>query len=325
MKKGNLYVGTEHLGSLAVVVVLAAAAIGEIGGEVLVRELRERDALSSRSGYIISFVAAEQANEDDPNQGMVFSDCRATWGVDGCFVIKMINHYEHPPVFAKPGTKGYGPIDYDGEGRLVVWRALERYALSSSSRNELAEVYDVLMVDPNGQITAGDRIVMLHRYPPSDVPGWYQFKKYELPMGRGFSRYLGTVTIVEEKGDSMVETGADGTYGKTLHGSWKLTTEGGTDHLVRKATFRLDGETKAFIEVSSSGLVEKSGVKLAKRGVFRAPTVNVEVSLEVEDISRVDGINRVYEEVISMLDGPLPKGSQILDWRGEETVITSVQ
>jgi len=97
-----------------------------------------------------------------------------------------------------------------------------------------------------------------------------------------------------------------------------------SDYLIREATFTMDGMDKPSIITTSSGIVEKSGIKLTKYGTYRYSNL-IELSFEVTDISKVVGRNELYEEVNSRLNEPLPKGAGIIDLRGEEPVRTNVE
>ena len=294
----------------------------EISGVELLNILRERDQIFSTAGYRISIIVATQDNQfHDPNQGMVVRDCEATWTKEA-FAMKITNNYEHPPVFAPPGSRGYQSYDYY-EGNLIVWRTLEEYILSSPDRNDTISKLRSFLVDPNGQIIQTGDSTSLLRFPIDKPYSMYQFKYYQLPTGRGFSRHLGNVTSVKSLTSGLMKTTSQGSFGPGLQGTWELTVDPNSDYLVREAIFTMEGEYKPTKVITCSVVMMKDGARLAKYGVYRTSTS--ELSIEVTDISKVVGANALYEEVLLHMNSPLPSGSQIIDRRGEKPIRTTVK
>ncbi len=294
----------------------------EISGVELLNLLRERDQIFSTAGYKISFIVATQDNQfHDPNQGMVVRNCEATWTKE-TFAMKITNNYEHPPVFAPLKSRGYQSYDYY-EGNLIVWRTLEAYILSSPERNDTINKLRSYLVDPNGQIIQTGDSTSLLRFPIDKPYSLYQFKYFQLPTGRGFSRHLGNVTSVKSLSPSLMKTTSQGSFGPGLQGTWELTVDPNSDYLVREAIFTMEGEHKPTKVITCSGVMMKDGVRLAKYGVYRTSTS--ELSIEVTDISKVVGANALYEDVLLYLNRPLPPGSSILDLQGEKPIRTTVK
>ena len=302
----------------------------EISKAELLNSLRERDQISSTAGYKISFIVATEDNQfNDPNQGMVLRDCEATWTKEGAFAMKVINHYKHPPVFAartKPGDgshHNYRAFDYY-DGNLIVWRTLEGYTFSSLDRNDTIEKLRSFFVDPNGQIVQTGNNILVYRWPIDKPYSMHQFKYYQLPTGRGFSRHLGNVTSVKSLTSGLMKVTSQGSCGPSWQGTWEFTVDPNADYLVREAIFTTEGQHEPIKTITSSGVVEKDGIRLAKYGTYRSAS-GFELSVEVTDISKVVGPNKLYEEVLSHLNSPLPPGSQIMDRRGDKPVITTVK
>lgn len=261
------------------------------------------------------------ADPFDPNQGMVVIEC-ALSRTEHAFAMKMIYHYEHPPTFAHIGSNNdYRPVDYDADGNLIVWRTLEKYILSTPERNDNIEKLKSLFVAPNGKVLhkSGNH-TRLTRFPIGNPNNMYEFNMYQLATGRGFSRHLRTVTSVESLSSCLTKVTATGSYWSSLPGTWELTLDANSDYLVRKAILTPHGLDIPAIEVTSTGLVAKDLLKIARNG--KATSLNVfEFLLEVRDISKVVAPNVVYEEVLSRLNSPLPSGkAEIMDYRGEKTV-----
>lgn len=307
---------------LTAALLFPSMTLAEISGVELLHLLRERDQIFSTDGYRISFIVATQNNQfHDPNQGMVVRDCEATWTKEA-FAMKITNNYEHPPVFAPLGSRGYQSYDYY-KGNLIIWRTLEEYILSSPERNDAINKLRSYLVDPNGQIIETSDSTLLYRYPIDKPYSLYQFKYYQVPTGRGFSRHLGNVTSVKSLTSGLMKTTSQGSFGPGMQGTWEITVDPNSDYLVREAIFTMEGEHKPTKVITCSGVMMKDGMRLAKYGVYKTSTS--ELSIEVTDISKVVGANALYDEVLLYLNRPLPPGSSILDLQGKEPVRTTVK
>jgi len=297
----------------------------EISTEELLNLLNEKDKTSNLVGYMISFVIATQDNQfRDPNQGIIFMDCEATRTKKSFFSMKIISNYEHIPIFAPVGSRNYRPFDYDHDGNLIVWRSLEKHILSDANCNDTLEKLRVFFIDPNGQVVKTGDNTLLHRWPSGDPDNIYQFRQFQLAMGRGFSRHLGIVTSLKSLSSGGIKVKSEGSYGQGLNGSWELILDPNSDYLVREALFTMDTAPKPTIIVTSTGVMMKDGIKIAKHGTFKYSN-SLEASFEVTDISKVVGPNLLYEEVLSRLNSPLPPGSLISDLRGEKPIRTTVK
>jgi hypothetical protein len=287
--------------------------------------LSEKDQIFEAGGYRISFIVLTQVNPfNDPNQGKVFRDCKTTWTKEGAFAMKIANHYEHPLVFGQIGSRNYRAVDYDDKGNLIVWRTLDEYVLCTPDRNDTLEKVRAFLVDPNGQILETSNNTMLYRWPIDKPYSIYQFKYYQFPMGIGFSRHLGTVTSAESLSSGLVKVTSKGSHAPSVPGAWELTIDPNSDYLVREAFFTMEGQLEPTNVITSSGIIEKDGIKLAKYGTCKSGNL-FEISVNVTDISKVVGPNKIYDEVLSHLKEPLPSGTSIVDLRGEKPIRTTVK
>lgn len=302
----------------------------EISTEELLNLLKEKDQLVESNSFEISFVIRKNAMSFDPNQGIVAMDCNATWTQDGSCAMKVLYRYEKEiPVFVPPGSRPYQPADYDEHGNLIIWRVLEKHILSDvnysdANHNDTLEKLRVFFIDPNGQVVKTGDNTLLHRWPAGDPANIYEFRQFQLAMGRGFSRHLGTVTSLKSLFSGGIKVTSEGSYGQGLNGSWELILDPNSDYLVREALFTVDTAPKPTIIVTSTGVMMKDGIKIAKHGTFKYSN-SLEVSFEVTDISKVVGPNLLYEEVLSRLDSPLPAGARIYDLRSKKPVVTTVE
>ena len=302
-------------------------SFAEVSGTEIINILKEKDREFGIAGYKVSFVITTQYNQfDDPKQGMVFKECEAVWAQEDCFAMKIIYHYEHPPVFGPLGFRRYEPIDYDKEGNLIVWRSLEKYILFTPDRNETIERIKSFYVDPNGiLVNKGGMQTKLFRYPIGSTNHMFEFNQFELAVGRGFSKQLKSVTPVKSLSSGLMEVTSQGSYGPGIpQGHWELTLDPNSSFLVKKATFTPEGVDKPTVQVTSSGIMKKDELTIAKYGTFKYSDL-LEIDVEVTDISKVVGENELYEEVLYYLNSPLPQGSDITDFRGDKLVRTTVE
>jgi hypothetical protein len=252
---------------------------------------------------------------------MVVIEC-AVSRTEHVFAMKMIYHYEDPPTFAHIGSNSdYRSVDYDAHGNLIVWRTLEKYILSTPERNDNIEKLKSFFVTPDGKVLdkSGNH-TKLTRFPIGNPNNMYEFNMYQLATGRGFSTHLATVRSVESLPLGLTKVTARGSYWSSLPGTWELTLDPNSDYLVRKAILTPDGRHIPAIEVTSTGLVAKDLVQIARNG--KTTCLNVfEVLIEVRDISKVVGRNVLYDEVLSRLNSPLCSGkAEIMDYRSEKAV-----
>lgn len=297
---------------------------GQIGGEELLKVLREKDQISHSGGYKISFVLAGLNPFKDPNQGMVFKDCTATWTGEGSFAMKVKCYYEDPPVYRSPGSAYDARYGYDRNGNYIVWRSLEEHIISTDDRNDMMQKSRAHSIDPNDRIVETGDNVLLYRYPIDKPYSMYQFNQYEMGMGRGFSRQLGTVKSTKLLSSGLLKVTSQGSYGGGFQGTWELTVDPNSDLLVRKAVFTPKGADKPITEVTTIGVVTKDGLTMAKHGVLKY-TDFLELSIEVTAISKVVGPNDFYAEVFTNVTKPLPIGAVIMDFRGKEPIRTTVR
>jgi len=202
---------------IAVLLFPSTILLAEMSGAELLSLLREKDHVFNSTGYKFSFVMSMNGDPFDPNQGRVFMDCKATWTTEGSFAMKITNYYEHPPVFALLGSGNYGPIDYDEDGNLIIWRSLEKYILSEPDRNDSIEKIKSFFVAPNSNLVdKGGTQTLLHRFPIGSRDNMYQFNQFQLAIGQGFSRHLGTVTSIKILSSGLMKVTSQGSHGSVL-------------------------------------------------------------------------------------------------------------
>jgi len=221
-------------------------------------------------------------------------------------------------------SRRYKSFEYDHDGNLVLWRSSQKSILSAPDRDEIIEVLKGFRIAPNGEILNMNDHTRLYRWPIGSRNSMYQFKQFQLATGRSFSGYVGTVMSIKSLLSGLTKVTSQGSYGLSLQGGWELTLDPNSGWLVREAIFTMKGMDRPTIVATSSGVIEKDGIMLAKCGNVKFSNV-LELSVEVAEISNVVGPNKLYEEVLSRLNSPLPPRSEIIDFRGEKPTITTVK
>ena len=310
---------------IAIFLLPSSNLLAEISAVELLSSLSQKDRMSNATGYKISFVMLSKANQSDPNQGMVFQDCEATWTKEGSFAMKIVSRYEKDiPVFVPRESRRYKSFEYDHDGNLVLWRSSQKSILSAPDRDEIIEVLKGFRIAPNGEILNMNDHTRLYRWAIGSRISMYEFKQFQLAAGRSFSGYVGTVMSIKSLPSGLTKVTSQGTYGSALQGGWELTLDPNSGSLVREAIFTMKEMDKPTIVAISRGVIEKDGIMFAKYGTFKFSNV-LDLSVEVTEISKVVGLNKLYEEVLSRLNSPLPPRSEIIDFRGEKPVRTAVK
>jgi len=136
---------------------------------------------------------------------------------------------------------------------------------------------------------------------------------------------LDTISSVNTLSTGQMKLISRGSYGPTLPGTWELTIDPHADYIIREAIFKTDSLKRTILIVNTSGIISKDDIKLAKNGFFHSVGTHYEADIEVIDITKVIASNPLYEEVVSRVTSPLPRGAQIADCRGKETILTTVE
>jgi hypothetical protein len=289
----------------------------------LLRSLKQADAALSRGGYAVTFHMRKPARWHDPNQGMVSLDGRAAQREPRTLAMRIMYRYEKDPSFVSPGSRGDASADYL-EGRLIVWRTMEKYVLSSPARNVVMERLKAFMIDPNNRAALAGENTGVYYWPIGSDDSAYEFRQFQHGIGRGYSKHLARVTSTEPA-DGLVKMTAEGPYGEGAEGIWELSIDPNSDWIVRSASFRFTGLDKPSVIVTNSGILSKDDVSIAKYGTYKS-TAGLELSIEVDDVAREPlAVKRVLDEVTAIIDSPLPMGAFIVDMRKSPPVWTTVE
>ena len=294
----------------------------EVGETELLGMMNEKDAQIKMVDYNISFLLTKQSRDSDPSQGLVHSHCEANWVREDMFVMKKVYTYEKDiPVFVPLETKLYGKYEYDGDGNLFLWRDVESYILFSPEQNDRIQKIRSFRIDPKGKLVSEGSIkIILHRYPIGSSGNIYEFNRLKLAMGRGFSDDIQSITSAKSTPSHMMQITAPNKGGR----SWELTRDPNSNYLVRKAVLTKEGISEPIRIVTSEGSITKYGITLGEYGTYKYSGSPV-VKFEVKDISKIDGSNSLYEDVLLLMNEPLPLGTLIVDLRGEKPIRTTVR
>jgi hypothetical protein len=306
-----------------------------IQSELLMR-LREQDSqallvptgsqTNSAGAFIASFIKTAQPVPGFTDS-VTISTGEAAWASDWC-VVKAISDYEREPAFRPPKSAGSRSADYDTKGDLIAWRNVETYGIWSRERADMANVMVCYTVDAQGKVSTNKTgHIRLNRFQVGDRNSVYLFRQLIQATGRGFAEELSEAKS-ERVSDEGIEIEATGTCGPGLRGRWSLTCDRGADPLARRASFFTEkNPMQPVVEVSNSGLIKCVGLRMARSGTITLGPVSAH--FEVLSLKRLASSCaeecELYREVLKRLQDPLPKGSQVIDQRGETLKIIDVE
>lgn len=264
----------------------------------------------------------------DPAQGLQMDTCRAIWDGQSYFA-KITSDYEHAPVFRTSGSPYNGPINYNPEGKLVVWRSASRYIAFTSNQNDVVETTVCHEVSSRGTIVGVHTNTSLYRYQIGNHDSIYMIDQLFMATGRGIAKHLKEIVKARlpADGSPLLELACKGTYANSA-GMWKLSCDLELGYLIREAAFTYDGTDKPVLTISNAGLVECAGLTLAKTGVFRSAPI--EAQFQVLGLKCLDSsgfiTNAIRAEALERINADLPRGrSRINDYRGAKPKVMSVE
>lgn len=216
--------------------------------------------------YTVSFTMHKPARVHDPNQGMVFMDCRAAQNAIGTRATKITYYYDKDPVFVRPGSGIYGDIDYD-DGRLIVWRKTRKYAVSSRERNTSIYTLKCLEVDPNDQVRVVGTNTLVHHMPITS-DGSPALRHFQLSVGWGYSKHL-VRSVSTQPVNDLVKMMVEGSQGAgSEEGIWELVVDPNSDHMIREASFRRKGMDEPVTASKNRGILATDNIRIARYGTL---------------------------------------------------------
>jgi hypothetical protein len=300
-------------------------ASGKTGAEVF-GLLKNRDqAIKSEVPKTATFNILTEASLFDPKQGSLIKYCSVIWG-NSDIKMKILYHYNQDPFYVPPGST-YQPINYDEDKRLIVWRFLETYIVSTPEKTEKLDKIQRLYVSPDGKIEKSTGIYNSKHvfHANSRVSGDGDFTFFLLSTGLGFSDYVDSnnIELVKMSDGNRIEINSRGTFGKDTKGRWELTVDPNTDYFVREASFTAEGFDKPSLKISTSSIVDKDGLKYAREAHMTCGDSFVREYIDI-DITMRDN-QELRQEVGQIMESPLPSGSEVIDFNEGEPVRTTIK
>lgn len=300
----------------------------EITGTMVFNSFKEREqVIKSEISKSATFKMLTRAAMFDPNQGLLQKNCDVTWGKNDVRM-KIVYDYLQDPVYIPPSSTSYTyqPIDYDKNKRLIVWRFLETYIVSTPEKTEVLDKLQHFYVSSNGDIekTAGIHKAKHVFHEKSNV-NYGEFKYFLLAAGLCFSDYIdmNSLNLVKMPDKELIEITSHGNFGKDSRGTWKLTVDPNSDFFVRNATYTLEGLDHPSMEVSTSNVVKKDGLEYAREVRIVLSDLSVRDYGDI-DISITDN-QQLRQEVGQIMESPLPSGSEVIDFNEGEPIRRTIK
>lgn len=277
--------------------------------------MRERDGRGAETTTLVTSLT-QVSSRRDPTQGEYTRSCVIVSGPEGVGM-ESASAFPGPPEYRRPDAPGYvADIDFDHEGNLIVWRTMRTAALSSSEFNQRYERLRKHRVHPSGVVIEEEDFHRLRQFPAGS---WSAVSDAEAALwaaGRGLTRKIGRAHSATAQPDGTIELRASGA--EDFSGFWVITVDPAHDWLVRRATFVAPDDLRPVVLVSTEGVVEGEGVRVAQTGSVRYRVTqgrDYEIKASVVRAERGDG--RLETERIRQAARPsLPPGeSEVIDYR----------
>ena len=319
MIRFRTYISVSLLCTVLVVTgLVSSASAGPASPSAVLDTLRTKDRDIATAPLVLSFEITEPANPFDPAQGTEHSDCTLTQSADG-MVFHSTSTYSQEPIFRHAGVRDYRRDDFDDDGSLVVWRTVEKYSVSSSTRNDTLEYLQKYNVTPAGTVIKAPSIhAQLQKFPLGSIENIHERDYLMNSLGRGFSPGLEKVSSVKAQADGLAFIEGTGSYGTGLNGKWTAVAEPAADHLIRYARFTEEGKTTPTMYVESFGTIQGGGLTLAKEGKLTYiydVKGRFEVSVHLTSITTATK-SQTMQQAVSKLDAaPQSRGLETIDFR----------
>ncbi|MEJ5261008.1 MAG: hypothetical protein WHS88_12545, partial [Anaerohalosphaeraceae bacterium] len=319
LNKTKTYLMETVLGLFFVGSSICLSSVTEVN-EVLSIIKRRENLLESDKSYSASFQMLNQACMFDPRQGDVRIEGTITWRKDN-LCMKMLYSYLQNPIYVSPDTGIYKQIDYDRNRRLILWRPLEKYILSTLERTEIVDIYQLFFVSPEGEFEQSEDLYRIKHIFPSDCPldGTYEFKHFLMASGIGFLHYLepNSPPEIEPVKNTVFRLKYSGNYGKEVKGVWELILDPNTFFFVQHALFTNEKMVTPSVEVSTSRVVIDGPLHYASQGtlVFSGMTRKRYEKIKIFAGDNLELRQEVYQKIKEELSG-----TDIVEFTGKKPV-----
>jgi len=255
-----------------------------------------------------------------PQPAALTSRCVLTSG-DRFSVLVIESELSGDPVFRAPSTPGYQRVDFDESGNLILWRSLEKRAISTPELNRVYDIQEKSLVAPNGRILEKTAHRQVYVYPVGSPSSLYEVVQLQMATGRGYSRHLSAFESQRTSERGLWEVVGSGTFGSALTGRWSLEMDLNEESLVRIATFRPEGGQDPAIRVVTEGTIRVGqGLKLASSGTLEFGRMSGDSRVEVRLIEYrpLPPEPAIVRDLREQLSGPIPNGTEVIDYSGYE-------
>lgn len=196
-----------------------------------------------------------------------------------------------PPVFSAHRLER----DYDNNGNLVLSHHKRTFVFLGTESWKCRFDPEEIRVDSSGKVAgAVKRPPHIDSRPVGHPDSANYFYRFVLPLGRGFSRLIETVTGIEAGENGIANVTARGTMFSPNVGTWQLEVDTGHDYLIRRAEFLQDGANHSSVmSATETAGISKGDIPLYREGSFAL------ASDYVINVTLIDYTNAVTPALIS--------------------------
>jgi hypothetical protein len=262
----------------------------------------------------------------DPNQGLVLKDYTIIWE-KAEVRMKITYDYLQDPHYVPfdPNRHTYQSGDYDKDKRLVIWRTLEKYMISTPEKTETLDKAQPLYISPNGDIEKYKGVhTAKNVYHAKSKVYDGEFKFFLLAAGLCFSDYLdaNSMNLTKMPHIQYVEIKSGGNFGKDTKGSWELTVEPNSA-FVKSASYKPEWLNYPQIKLSAFNFIKKGELGYAREGKIVFSDNSAKEYMDI-DISLGDS-PMLRQEINQRFVSPLPSGSEIIDFNEQKPTRTTIK
>lgn len=241
---------------------------------------------------------------------------------DGRMAIECERWYMSEPIY----RTGSEPIDYDKDGNYLVWRNIRSCSLLEPDLHAQQRERILIRVTPQGDLIEQEGAPVVEFYEPADSS--WMFLDFMLPIwatGRGFAEHLSRITEVDQDQQSgLINFRASGSFSPKIEGTWEMSVDPKAAYLVRSASFTPNrGVSPSFI-CTTTGTKWFDTCCLAKKATIKMdadiPPLNDNVITAASKEFKPQADMALFSKARNLLRGPLPKDTDVIDFRVTPTL-----
>jgi hypothetical protein len=139
--------------------------------------------------------------------------------------------------------------------------------------------------------------------------------------GYGFSSSIITVVNSSTKSNGMIEVEAEGIYGPTTQGTWRLEIDSNLSYLVRHASYTVSGREMPFAVFENSGGKKWGDIfwpELGSISFFKSGGHVRDYTIDVRYIEyNCEPNSELFEDLRYKLQGEYPVGTSVRTYLGD--------